>query len=123
MSSFIDTAGRTVDHTRSSLVDLGASASKLTNALRAIENRGVDSLLAGFGLRRRGGALGPALWFVAGAATAGAIVFLLAPESRRKVRGRIAQLWQSRGEKEAAKPAKGAPAAQGGNGVQENVAH
>jgi hypothetical protein len=76
---------------------LGAQALKLTNSLRAIETQGVDSLLDHFGLQRREGALGPAVWFAAGALTAGAIIFfLLAPESSKKLRDRIAQLWESR---------------------------
>jgi hypothetical protein len=120
MSSFTDTAGRTVDHTRSSLVDLGAQALKLTKSLRAIETRGVDSLLDHFGLQRRNGALGPAFWFAAGAVTAGAIVLLLAPESGKKLRNRIAQLRGSRGEKEAQPPTRVAPATPN---AQELLAH
>jgi len=104
MGSFIHTAGRTADQARSSLIDLGGQALKLRKSLRAIEARGVDSLLDGFGLQRRGGALGPAVWFAAGAVTASAIVLLLAPESSKKVRDRIAELWPSRGEKKAELP-------------------
>lgn len=92
MSSFIHTAERAVDHTRSSLVDLGAEALKLTDSLRAIETRAVDSLLARFGLRRREGGLGRMVWFAAGAVAAGAIVFLLAPESGKGLRARILKL-------------------------------
>jgi hypothetical protein len=123
MRSFIDTAGRTVDHSRSSLVDLGAQALKLTNSLRAIETRGVDSLLDHFGLQRRKGALGPAVWFAAGAVAAGAIILLLAPESGKKLRDRIAQLWESRGEKEAEAPPRVAPATPAVPNAQEQLAH
>jgi hypothetical protein len=123
MRSLIDTAERTVDHTRSSLVDLGAQALKLTNSLRGIETRGVDSLLDHLGLQRRKGALGPAVWFAAGAVAAGAIFLLLAPESGKKLRDRIAQLWESRGEKEADPPTGGAPATPAVPNAQEQLAH
>jgi hypothetical protein len=59
----------------------------------------LDSLLDRFGLQRRGGALVPAVWLAAGPVTASAIVLLPAPESSKKVRVRIAELWPSRGEK------------------------
>jgi hypothetical protein len=120
MSSFIRTAARAVDHTGSSLVDLGAEALRLTNLLRAIETRGVDSLLARFGHRRREGALGPMVWFAAGAVTAGAIVFLLAPESGKKLRARILRLWEkSRSEKETEPPARVPTTAPTANGARE----
>jgi hypothetical protein len=121
MSFFIRTAGRTVDHTRSSLVDLGAQALKLTDSLRAIESRGVDSLLGRFGLQRRESALGRVMWFAAGAVTAGAIVLLLAPEAGKRLRGRIARLWESGGEKGAEPPASVVTAA--ANGAQEEIGH
>jgi hypothetical protein len=111
MSSFIHTTGRTADQARASLVDLGAQALKLTKSLRAIETRGLDSLLDRFGLQRRGGALGPVVWFAAGAVVASAFVLLLAPESGKKVRDRIAELWPSRGEKKAETPSRISPAA------------
>jgi hypothetical protein len=123
MSSFFRTAERTVDHTRSSLIDLGAQTLKLIDSLRAIETRGVDSLLHGIGLRRRGGALGPIVWFATGAVTAGAVVFLLAPESGKKLRSRIVQLWESRGEKKAEPPTRVATAAPSNGGTQEEHAH
>ncbi len=106
MSSFVQATGRTADQARSSLVDLGAQALKLTKSLRSIETRGLDSLLDRFGLQRRGGALGPVLWFAAGAVTASAIVLLLAPESSKNMRDRIAELWPSRGEKKAEPPSR-----------------
>jgi hypothetical protein len=120
MGSFIHTAERAVDHTRSSLADLGAEALRLTNSLRAIQTPGVGSLLGRFGLRRREGALGPMVWFAAGAVTAGAIVLLLAPESGKKLRARILQFWEaSRSEKETEPPATVATAAPAANGARE----
>ena len=120
MNSFIHTVERAVDHTRSSLADLGGEALRLSNSLRAIETRGGDSLLARFGLRRRKGALGPMVWFAAGAVTAGAIVFFLVPESGKKLRARILQLWEeSRSEKETEPPARVATAAPPANGARE----
>jgi hypothetical protein len=124
MSSLIRTAERTVDQTRSSIADLGAQALSLIDSLHAIESRGVDSLLHRIGHRRRGGALGPVVWLAAGAATAGAIVFLLTTASGKKLRGRIAELWQSRGEREARPPATVATAAPTANGgAEEGFAH
>ncbi len=107
----------------SSLVESGAQARRLTKSLRAIEARGVDSLLGHVGLRRRAGALGPVVCFTAGAITAGAIVFLLAPESGKRLRGRIVQLWESRGEKKAEPSAGAATAVPTVNGAQEERAH
>ncbi len=123
MSSLFRTAERTVDHTRSSLVDLGAQTLRLIDSLRAIETRGVDSLLDRMGLNRRGGVLGPVVWFAAGAVTAGAIVLFLAPEAGKKLRNRVVQLWGSRGEKRTeSAPARVATAAPSSNGTQEEPA-
>lgn len=123
MNSLIRTAQSTADQMLSSLVDSGAQARRLITSLRAVEARGVDSLLDHVGLRRRGNALGPVVWFVAGAITAGAIVFLLAPESGKRLRGRIVQLWESRGEKKAEPPAGVAAAVPTANGAHEELAH
>jgi len=93
MSSVSDTAERAVHqvkdtaaHTRSALFDFGAQALRLVNDIRAAEVRGVDSVLGGLGLQRRESALRPVLWFVAGAAVAGAVVFFLAPTQGKKIR-------------------------------------
>jgi hypothetical protein len=93
MSSVTDTAERAVHHaaahTRSSLIDLGAQALRLVNDIRAAEVRGVDSVLGSLGLQRRESALRPVVWFVAGAAVAGAVVFILAPTQGKKIRDGI----------------------------------
>ncbi|MGA7121015.1 MAG: hypothetical protein WBY94_13005 [Polyangiaceae bacterium] len=120
MSSFIHTTGRTADQARSALVDLGSQALKLTKSLRRIETRGLDSLLERFGLQRRGSALGPLAWFAAGAVAASAIVVLLTPESSKKVRDRIADLWAARAAKKAELPSRVSIATPG---AQESLAH
>ena len=93
MSSVTDTAERavyrmkdTAAQTRSSFVELGAQALRLINDFRAAEARGIDSVLGGLGLQRRESALRPVIWFVAGAAAAGAIVFFVAPTQGKKIR-------------------------------------
>jgi hypothetical protein len=123
MNSFIRTAERTADRTLSSLVDSGAYAHRLINSLRAIEAQGVDSLLGRVGLRRRAGALGPAVWFAVGALTAGAVVVLLAPGPGKKIRGRMVQLWKAQSDKRAKPPASVATAIPAGNGAREELAH
>lgn len=120
MGSVIHTAEHAVDQTRSSLVDLGAQALKLVNSLKAAEGRSVDSMLHRIGLQRRDEAPTPLLWFAAGAIAAGAVVFMLAPESGKKLRGRIAELWESRGA-HAAKP--GNVVTSKADGVEQNLAH
>ena len=96
MSSVTDTAERavyrmkdTAAQTRSSFIELGAQALRLINDLRAAEVRGVDSVLGTLGLQRRESALRPVVWFVAGAAVAGAVVFFLAPTQGKKIRDSI----------------------------------
>jgi hypothetical protein len=54
------------------------------------------------GLQRRESALRPILWFVAGAATAGAIAFLLAPTQGKRIRERIMKAFEDLPGKKAA---------------------
>ncbi len=109
MSSVTDTAEKAATHvthaatrTRASIVDLGAQALRLINDLRVAEVRGGDSLLRRVGLQRRESALRPLLWFAAGAAAGGAIVFVLAPTQGKKIREQIMKTIEERGEKRRA---------------------
>ena len=82
-------------HTRGALLDLSVQVIKLLNSARAAEGRGVSSVLGWAGLRRRqswiASASMPAVGFVAGAAVAGGVVFLVASEPGKKLRQRIAR--------------------------------
>jgi ElaB/YqjD/DUF883 family membrane-anchored ribosome-binding protein len=77
-------------HARGTLLDLAAQAMKLVHGAREAESRGVDTLLDRMGLQRRRSGIVPVLWFAAGAIVAGGVVLLLAPESGKSLRKRIA---------------------------------
>lgn len=103
MSSVADTAEHaahrvmgTAAHTRASLIDLGAQALRFINDIRAAEVRGVDSVLGRLGLQRRESTLRPIVWFVAGAALAGAVVFVVAPTQGKKIRERVRGAFEER---------------------------
>lgn len=80
----------TASHARARFFDFSTQVLKLVNGIREAQGRGTDSVLDRLGLQRQTGPLGPALWFAAGAVTAGAAVFLTASPSGRKLRQRIA---------------------------------
>src|SRR5271170_7360710 len=63
-------------HVRGTLLDFSTQVLKLINRARDAEGRGVDAMLHGLGLERRRSALGPVLWFAAGAVAAGTAVLL-----------------------------------------------
>ena len=123
MSSVIRTAERAADRTRSSLADLGTQALKLVDSLRTMETRRMNSLLDRMGLQRRQSALRPALWFAAGAASAGAIVLLFAPESGKKLRDHFVQLLEQRGARGTEPPAEVAAATPASHGDEQELAH
>jgi|SRR5580698_9472411 hypothetical protein len=102
----------TAAHTRASFVDLGAQALRFINNIQAAEVRGVDSVLGRVGLQRRESALRPLLWFVAGAAAAGAIVFIVAPTQGRKIRERIREAIENRTGKRPATNGSGTVASE-----------
>jgi hypothetical protein len=115
MSSVADTAERaahqvkdTAAHTRASLLDLGAQALRFWNDMRTAELRGVDSVLGRIGLQRRASAPSPIVWFVAGAAVAGVVLFVLAPTQGKKLRERITGALHDRASKKAASATNGA---------------
>ena len=51
---------------KSSLLDVGVQLMRLFNDARAMESRGVESLLGRVGLQRQQSAAVPVLWFAAG---------------------------------------------------------
>jgi hypothetical protein len=77
-------------HVRGTLLEFSTQVLKLINRAREAEGRGVDSVLHGLGLERRRSALGPVLWFAAGAVAAGTAVLLTSPTSGQKLRKAIA---------------------------------
>jgi hypothetical protein len=72
------------------LLEFSTQVLKLINRAREAEGRGVDAMLHGLGLERRRSALGPVLWFAAGAVAAGTAVLLTSPASGQKIRKAIA---------------------------------
>jgi hypothetical protein len=79
---------------RVSFIDLGTQVLRLVNNLRDGDRQRFDSVLGRVGLyRRRGnGALGPVLWFTAGAVVGGGAGILLAPSVGQGVRDRLSRL-------------------------------
>jgi hypothetical protein len=90
-------------HARARFFDFSTQVLKLVNGIREAQGRGTDTVLDHLGLRRQKGPLGPALWFAAGAVTAGAAVFLLTPTSGGDLRRRIARFFATEGEAVVAK--------------------
>jgi hypothetical protein len=90
-------------HARARFFDFSTQVLKLVNGIREAQGRGTDTVLDRLGLQRQTGPLGPALWFAAGAVTAGAAVFLLAPTSGKKLRQRIARFFEGGVESAVAK--------------------
>jgi hypothetical protein len=97
MTTISDSAGHATEqvkeaasHARARFFDFSTQVLKLVNGIREAQGRGADTVLDRLGLQRQTGPLGPALWFAAGAVTAGAAVLLLAPMSGKKLRQRIA---------------------------------
>ncbi len=80
-------------HVRGTLLEFSTQVLKLVNRAREAEGRGVDSVLHGLGLERRRSALGPVLWFAAGAVVAGTAVLLTSPTSGQKLRKAIASFF------------------------------
>jgi len=87
-----DAVGETGGSMKLSLIDLGTQVLRLFNQARVAEMRGVDGVLHHIGLQRRSSALGPALWFAAGAVVAGGAAIMLAPTSGRALRRKLASL-------------------------------
>jgi hypothetical protein len=78
---------------RVNFIDLGTQVLRLVNNLRDGERQRLDSVLGRVGLyRRQSGALGPILWFTAGAVVGGGAGILLAPTVGQGVRERMARL-------------------------------
>jgi hypothetical protein len=75
---------------RTSLLDLSTQVIRFINGAREAQSRGMDTVLDRIGLQRRQSALGPVLWFAAGAVAAGTAVLLLSPASGKQLRQRIA---------------------------------
>jgi hypothetical protein len=78
MTRITDTSDRAMDHVeeaashaRATLLELSAQVGRIINSARKAEGRGIDALLDRLGLQRRQGALGPVVWFAAGAVAAG----------------------------------------------------
>jgi len=82
-------------HTKSTFFDLSTQVMKMINNAREAEGRGVDMMLDRLGLQRRQSALGPVLWFTAGAVVAGTAVLLFAPTSGQSLRQRLAKFIDS----------------------------
>jgi hypothetical protein len=97
MTTISSTAEHATEHVRhaashagTSLLDLSTQVFRFINGVREAQGRGVETVLDRLGLQRRQSALGPVLWFAAGAVAAGTAVLLLSPESGKKVRQRMA---------------------------------
>jgi hypothetical protein len=71
-----------------SLLDLGARAMTFLNATRSQRVRALEQI----GFQRRRSALGPVLFFVAGALVTGSVALVLAPTSGKKLRAKIVGL-------------------------------
>jgi len=80
-------------HVRGTLLELSTQVIKLINSAREAEGRGMDTVLHRLGLERRRSALGPVLWFTAGAVAAGTVVLLTAPTSGKGIRRAIASFF------------------------------
>ena len=78
---------------RISFLDLGTQVLRLVNNLRDGERHRLDSVLGRVGLyRRHDTALGPILWFTAGAVVGGGAGILLAPTVGQGLRDRMSRL-------------------------------
>ncbi len=80
---------------KSSLLDVGVQLMRLFNDARAMESRGVESLLGRVGLQRQQSAAVPVLWFAAGAAVATGATLLLAPTSGAELRKKLSGMLSS----------------------------
>jgi len=77
-------------HVGTSILELSTQVFRFINGVREAQGHGVEKVLHRLGVQRRPSAMGPVLWFAAGAVAAGTVVLLLSPASGKKVRQRIA---------------------------------
>jgi hypothetical protein len=105
MTTISSTAEHATEHVRhaashagASLVELSTQALRFINGVREAQGRGVETVLGRLGLQRRQSALGPVLWFAAGAITATTAVLLLSPASGKKLRHRLASFFRKESE-------------------------
>ena len=97
-----DQVKEAASHARARVLDFSTQVLKLVNGIRAAQGRGADTVLDRLGLQRQTGPLGPAVWFAAGALTAGTVVFLTTTASGKKLRQRIASFLASEAKTVAA---------------------
>jgi hypothetical protein len=88
--------GDLASSSRAGLDDFGTQVARMLTSWRAIERRGVDTLLDRMGLQRRQSVLRPIFWVTAGAVLGGCAVYVLAPRAGETIRISIDKLRQAR---------------------------
>jgi hypothetical protein len=116
MTTISNTADHATEHVKhaashvgSSLLDLSTQVIRFANGVREAQGRGVETMLGRLGLQRRQGALGPVLWFAAGAVAAATAVLLLSPTTGPQLRRRITAFIGRETEPNAGQPGVAEP--------------
>jgi len=78
--------GDLASSSRAGLDDFGTQVARMLSSWRAIERRGVDTLLDRMGLQRQTSFVRPVLWVAAGAVAGGCAVYFLAPRAGDTIR-------------------------------------